>query len=378
MGKEDKKVPRMLNENKKGNKREKKKEKKEKKKSPLRTFFKVIGIILIILLIIAAGLVAGGYYYINQKLNMMEAVDLDESKLGISEEAEKKLSGYRNIAIFGIDSRADEYGEGYRSDCMIIASLNNETKEIKLVSIYRDTLLKMDGNYGMNGFDKATHAYSYGEETLAINMLNTNLDLNITEFVTVNFQSVADTIDALGGITINIEQNEIGYMNEYISATSELVGKKSKRITSAGVQQLDGVQAVAYSRIRYTAGGEHKRTERMRVVLQAMLDKLKTKSIGELNSLADQLLPKIRISNTLKDDLFSFVPDLPKMTISNSTGWPFETIDDKVDGIYYGIPINLGNNVIRLHQELFNNAEYVLPQSVQDISEALSKKTGYR
>lgn len=375
MGKENKKIPRMLNENKKEFKREKK---KEKKKSPLRTFFKVVGIILVVLLIIAAGVVAGGYYYITQKLNMMESIDLDESKLGISEEAQKNLSGYRNIAIFGIDSREDEYGEGYRSDCMIIASLNNKTKEIKLVSIYRDTLLKMNGNYGLGGFDKATHAYSYGEETLAINMLNTNLDLNITEFVTVNFQSVADTIDALGGITLNIEKNEIGYMNEYISATSEIVGKKSKKITSPGVQQVDGVQAVAYSRIRYTAGGEHKRTERMRVVLEAMLDKVKTKNIAELNNLADQLLPKIRISNTLKDDLFSFIPDLSKMTISESIGWPFETVDDKINGIYYGIPTNLGNNVIRLHQELFNNEEYILPQSISDLSEALSKKTGYR
>ena len=364
---EEKKEPRIL-----------KKDKEKKKKSKLRTFFKVIGIILLVLLVILAGAVAGAYWYVNQKLDMMEAIDLDESKLGISEETKENLSGYRNIAIFGIDSREDEYGTGYRSDCMIIASLNNETKEIKLISIYRDTLMKFDSKYSGagNGLDKATHAYSAGEETLAINMLNTNLDLNISEFVTVNFQDVADTIDALGGITINIEQNEISYMNDYIKATAELVNKDANLIKKAGVQRLDGVQAVAYSRIRYTAGGEHKRTERMRVVLEAMLTEVKKKSIGELNSLADQLLPGIRISNTLKDDLFSFIPDLPKMTISESVGFPYETIDDKIDGIYYGIPINLGNNVIKLHQEVFGETDYVLPASVQEISDAIIKLTG--
>lgn len=365
MGKREKREARILKEDKKS-------------KSKLKTVIKVIVIILIILLVVAGGVIAGGYWYINGKLDMMQAINLDKSKLGISAETEERLSGYRNIAIFGIDSREDEYGEGYRSDCMIIASFNYETKEIKLVSIYRDTLFEFDSDYGLSeGLDKATHAYACGEETLAINMLNTNLDLNISEFVTVNFQSVADTIDALGGITINIEKNEIQYMNEYIDATSKLVNKKSKHITKAGEQKLDGVQAVAYSRIRYTAGGEHKRTERMRVVLEAMLNQLKNKSIGELNTLVDQLLPSIRISSTLKDDLFTFVPYLPEMTISNSVGFPYETIDEKIDGIYYGVPINLGENVIKLHQDLFGTDDYVLPESVKNISDKISEVSGH-
>ena len=362
--KREKKEPRILKDEK-------------KKTSKLKKAFKIIGIILLILIILLAGLVLTGYLYVNGKLNLMQSIQLDKSKLGISQETEERLSGYRNIAIFGIDSREDEYGEGYRSDCMIIASFNYETKEIKLVSIYRDTLLKFDSDYGLSqGLDKATHAYACGEETMAINMLNTNLDLNISEFVTVNFQSVADTIDALGGITINIEQNEIGYMNEYIDATSKLVNKKSKHITKAGVQELDGVQAVAYSRIRYTAGGEHKRTERMRVVLEAMLNKLKTKSVGELNTLADKLLPSIRISSTLKDDLFTFIPYLPDMTISNSIGFPYETIDEKINGIYYGVPINLGENVTKLHQDLFGDEDYVLPESVKAISDTITEVSG--
>lgn len=364
--KREKKEPRIL------------KDDKKKKTSKVKKTFKIIGIILLILLILLAGLAVAGYLYVNGKLDLMQAIHLDKSKLGISEETEERLSGYRNIAIFGIDSRKDEYGEGYRSDCMIIASFNYETKEIKLVSIYRDTLMQFDSDFGLSqNLDKATHAYACGEETMAINMLNTNLDLNISEFVTVNFQSVADTIDALGGITIEIEQNEIGYMNEYIDATSILVNKKSKHITKAGVQRLDGVQAVAYSRVRYTAGGEHKRTERMRIVLEAMLNELKTKSVGELNTLADKLLPSIRISSTLKDDLFTFVPYLPDMTISNSIGFPYETLDEKINGIYYGVPINLGENVTKLHQDLFGDEEYVLPDSVKEISDTITEVSGH-
>lgn len=363
--KREKKEPRILGEDK-------------KKKGKAKKVFKVIGMILLVLLVILAGLIAGVYWYINGKLDKMEAIDLDESKLGISSETNERLSGYRNIAIFGIDSREDEYGEGYRSDCMIIASFNYDTKEVKLVSIYRDTLMQFDSGYGLKeGLDKATHAYACGEETMAINMLNTNLDLNISDFVTVNFQSVADTIDALGGITLTIEKNEIGYMNDYIKATADLVNKEANLITKAGTQKVDGVQAVAYSRVRYTAGGEHKRTERMRIVLEAMLNKLKTKNIGELNTLVDQLLPSIRISTTLKDDLFTFVPYLPSMTISESIGFPYKTIDEKINGIYYGIPVNLGENVKKLHQDLFNDDDYIVPDYIRKISEKITKVSGY-
>ena len=159
-----------------------------------------------------------------------------------------------------------------------------------LISVYRDTYVQIQGH----GLDKITHAYSYGSAQLALNTLNTNLDLNISEFATVNFDVVADAVDELGGIEINIEsQQEIKYLNDYIVETSKVTGKSTPNVTRTGKQTLNGVQAVSYSRIRYTSGGDYKRTERMRDVLTAMLTKLKTKSLTEINKFADNILPKV-------------------------------------------------------------------------------------
>lgn len=214
------------------------------------------------------------YFYITDKLNKIQRVDIDLGQLDISEQAEANLTGYRNIALFGIDSRSnDDYGRGNRSDCIIIASINNSTKEVKLVSVYRDTYMQIEGH----GLDKVTHAYSYGEAPLAISTLNTNLDLNIKEFVAVNFDAVAEAVDALGGVVIPVEEDELKYINTYIEGTSEVTGIQTENVTSAGTQTLDGVQAVAYARIRYTEGGDYKRAERMRTVVEAMFNKLKTK-----------------------------------------------------------------------------------------------------
>lgn len=167
-----------------------KKRKKKKNKKALRIFI----IIVVILILIIAGIVAGGYWFVSDKLGKMQQVDINEEDLNINSEVDKNLSGYRNIAIFGVDSKNLDLGEGNRSDCLMIASINNNTKEVKLLSVYRDTYLQIEGH----GLDKATHAYFYGEAPLALNMLNTNLDLNIKEFVTVNFEIVAEAVDLLG------------------------------------------------------------------------------------------------------------------------------------------------------------------------------------
>ena len=163
--------------------------KRKKRKKALKIFITIV----IILILIIAGIVAGGYWFVSDKLGKMQQVDINEEDLNINAEVEEKLSDYRNIAIFGVDSRNSTLGKGNRSDCIMIASINNKTKEVKLLSVYRDTYLQIEGH----GLDKATHAYSYGEAPLAINMLNTNLDLNIKEFVTVNFDAVAEAVDLL-------------------------------------------------------------------------------------------------------------------------------------------------------------------------------------
>lgn len=333
---------------------------------------KIFGIILLVLIIIIAGIAGGAYWYMTDKLGKMQQVTIKEEDLDISDEVAQNLSGYRNIALFGVDSRDDNLGKGNRSDCIIIASMNNQTKEVRLLSVYRDTYLQIEGH----GLDKVTHAYSYGEAPLAISTLNTNLDLNIKEFVTVNFDVVAEAVNALGGVTINIEQSEISYINEYIDATSSSTGIKSKHVTKTGAQTLDGVQAVAYSRIRYTAGGDYKRTERMRDVLTAMLQKIKTKSIGEINSFLDNILPKV-YTNIKASDIISLLPDMMNFKITNSIGWPYETKGITLDR-WYGVPVTLEENVTKLHKELFGENNYKPTKTVQEISDKIINKTGYR
>ena len=343
-------------------------EKPIKKKSKAGKFFKVIGIILLILIIIIGGVAIGGYSYISSKLNKMQQVDINVDELNVN----KELTGYRNIALFGVDSRDSNLGKGNRSDCIIIASINQKTKDVKLISVYRDTYVQIDGH----GLDKITHAYSYGEAPLAIKTLNTNLDLNITEFVTVNFDLVAEAVDALGGIEMTIEQSELQYINDYIDGTSNNTGIKSSHITKAGKQKLDGVQAVAYSRIRYTAGGDYKRTERMRDVLEAMLKKLKTKSVGEINSLMDTILPKV-YTNISSSSIITMIPDLLSYNITDSIGWPYKTQGITLDR-WYGVPVTLESNVKELHQKAFDEQDYEVPDDIKQISNQIVNKTGYK
>ena len=338
-----------------------------------RKGLKIFGIILLILIVILVAIGGGAFLYVNDKLGKMQKVDIDESDLGISKEVNENLSGYRNIALFGVDSRNHDLEQGNRSDCIIIASINEKTKEVKLISVYRDTYVQIQGH----GLDKITHAYSYGSAQLALNTLNTNLDLNISEFATVNFDVVADAVDELGGIEINIEsQEEMRYLNNYIGETSKVTGKSTPNVTRTGKQTLNGVQAVSYSRIRYTAGGDYKRTERMRDVLTAMLAKLKTKSIGEINKFADNILPKV-YTNISSGDILSLAPSIMSYKITDSIGWPYDVKGITLDR-WYGVPVTLEKNVTQLHQKAFEESNYTPSETVKNISNQIIKKTGYK
>ena len=317
---------------------------------------KAFGITVLVLLILLAIIVGGTFWFISSKLGKMQKVDLDETDLNVSAEVAEKLSNYRNIAIFGIDSREDTYSKGNRSDCIIIASMNNETKEVKLVSVYRDTYVQIEGH----GLDKITHAYSYGEAPLAIKTLNTNFDLNITEFVTVNFDAVKEIVDDIGGISMNITQEEVSHISG---------------ITKAGTYTLTGEQALAYARIRYATGGDYKRTERMRDVLTAVVNKVKTFSISELNQFIDKVLPKV-YTNITASDVFSMIPSLTSIKITDSIGWPYDTKGITLDR-WYGVPVTLESNVTRLHKEVFGESDYVPSDTVKQISAEIVEKTGY-
>ena len=325
---------------------------KEKKKRKLKAF----GIAVLVLLTLLVIIIGGTFWFLSDKLGKMQQIDLKEEDLNVSAQAEENLADFRNIAIFGIDSREDSYSKGNRSDCIIIASINNKTKEVKLVSAYRDTYVQIEGH----GLDKITHAYSYGEAPLAIKTLNENLDLNIKEFVTVNFDAVKEIIDDIGGISMEITSEEVSHI---------------PGLTKAGTYNLTGEQALAYARIRYATGGDYKRTERMRDVLTAVANKVKTMNISQLNKLVNDLLPKV-YTNITASDIFSLLPSVPSFKITESIGWPYETKGITLDR-WYGIPITLESNVTRLHQEVFGENDYVPSENIKQISNEIIEKTGY-
>lgn len=341
------------------------------KSKALKIFLRILLAILIIIVIlagVAAGLVAN-------KLGKINIEEIDKTAIGISEETKEELSGYRNIALLGIDSRADDYGLGNRSDCIIIASMDQKTKNIKLLSVYRDTYMQVE-EHGKQVLDKVTHAYSYGGAQNTLKSLNTNLDLNISEYLTVNFDAVIAAVDAMDGVTIDIDSSELKYINDYIDATSKSSGIKSSSITKAGKQKLDGVQAVAYSRIRYTAGGDYKRTERMRTVIEAMLSKAKTLSVGQLNKLVDTILPRVS-TNISATEILGLIPSIASFNITDSLGWPYETKGITLDR-WYGVPVTLESNVEQLHKEVFGQADYTVNDTIKSISNQIIKKTNYK
>lgn len=300
------------------------------------------------------------------KLDKLDINILDKDKL----EAYRDTGPYTNIALFGLDSRDGELDGGVQSDCIMIASINNETNDVKLVSVYRDTLLQQaDGTY-----EKANSAYNRGGPEEAISLLNRNFDLDIQNYVSVNFNALVDVIDSLGGIELDMTQEEAFYSNGYAFETAQVVGQEMKPIKEeAGTQLLDGVHAVGYARIRYTDGNDFKRTERQRVVLQKVAEKAKKANLLTLNEIVDKVFPQISTNLTLKD-MMGFVANIMDYNIVQTGGFPYQvTTDESVrehDGSYV-VPIGLRSNVEQLHRELFGEEAYVPSEKVQQINDEI-------
>lgn len=283
--------------------------------------------------------------------------------------------GYMNVAIFGTDNRAGET-DGVRSDCIIVASVNNKTKEVRLLSVYRDTLLKT----GDDTFDKANSAYAYGGPEAAINMLNRNLDLDIEDYVGVNFLALADVVDLLGGIDLDLAAEEVVHMNNYCVETSEITGKSYERIEpeEAGTYHLNGVQAVSYTRIRYTEGGDFKRTERQRLVIEKIVEKAKTAKLSTINELIDTVFPEISTSFT-SGEIMKLSAGLLKYSIGATEGFPQDTaLPESIPGYSgsYVVPVGLEQNVRRAHEFLFPEEDYEPTDTVIQLSKDISELTG--
>ena len=352
---------------------------------------KKVLIVLLILIVIGGAIGGGIYFYINNKLDKINYVEntneiskneneneneenentIKDENAGI-EVDEGPSSGYRTIALFGNDSRYADYDTAYRTDCVMVVVINNSTKEATIFSIYRDTLVEMDLD-GKTILNKINQAYYNGIEN-SLRTINKNLDLNITEYAQVNYGSLADIIDSIGGVDIDVDADELKYINGYIKDTGWVAKKPEEVITikNPGLIHLNGIQAVAYCRIRYTEGWDYKRTERMREVLTTACDKIRNLSLKEMNDLADKLLPAV-MTNIPKKDILGFT----KLKITNKFGWPYNTKGWQTDD-FYGPPVTLESNVLQLHKEIYGDENYVVPDSVKAISEKIIKKTGYK
>lgn len=300
--------------------------------------------------------------------------DVDMSQIEQNEGLGGHMSGYRNIALFGVDARNKSLGKGNRSDTIIVASINEKTKEVKLVSVYRDTYL----NQGNDSYDKATHAYAKGGPLQSINMLNQNLDLNITDYMTVGWAGVADTIDALGGVEIDVQKEEIIHLNNYQIETSKSLGRKYKKVTQTGLQTLDGIQAVSYCRIRYTAGDDFKRTERQRTVIKAILDKAKKANVATLNKAANTIFEEISTSLSAKE-MLDLISDVANYSIGDTGGFPNE--EYRATGMVRGASCVMSTDMVadvtKLHEFLFVDIDgYTPSKTVQAISARIHNDTG--
>lgn len=342
---------------------------KKKKRGKGRTILFAAEVIVLLILIVAL--------FVANKLQRFNSDPIEDGTIivndNISTVESEVLTGYTNIALFGVDSReAGMMKAGAHSDVIMIASINNATKDVKLVSVYRDTYLdNTNGEYR-----KATECYFYGGPERAINMLNKNLDLNIQDYVTVDFKAIATAVDALGGVDIDIQEDEIEHLNNYLVETSEILGiDYYENIYSTGMQHLDGLHTLAYCRIRYTTGDDFKRTERQRAVLEQLFQKAKTTDLLTLNSLADQLLD-LCVTSMTATEILNLVSDIASYSIVNTTGFPFNQEARTIPAGDCVIPKTLSENVLQLHRYLFGTDGYEPSPTVEAISNEIIYETG--
>lgn len=304
--------------------------KKRKKKS---LGFKIfITIIIILLLILLAGV---GVFY--STLNKMDNVELNKENLGVTSEEELEVydnyKKIKNIALFGVDS-ADGVG---RSDSMMIATVDPIHDKLKITSIMRDSYVNIDGY----GYDKLNHAYAFGGAELSIKTINQTFGLNIEEFVSVDFASLPKIIDILGGINLDITDEEITCeinINDYIDGINESLGTNTSHIYSSGVQTVNGVQALAYSRIRYASGGDYERTHRQRIVLDQLFEKALNVSPAQYPSFVNQILPYVQ-TNLGATDIISLATKVATMGGGSLEQDRFPRDGycwgENIDGVYY-------------------------------------------
>jgi len=302
----------------------------------------------------------------------------DKLNQGIAESEEDKSKGYWNIALFGVDAvKPEQLYKGSRSDTIMIASINMDNGEIKLVSVYRDTYL----NRGNDTYGKCNAAYAANGAPQAMSMLNMNLDLAITDFVTVDYHAIKAAVDGLGGVWIDVDKEEIKHINNYqtsIIRDTDISQSEYVAVKETGYQLLNGLQAAAYCRIRYGGGDDFMRATRQRELIKAMEAQAKTKSIGELTDLLPQVLQYV-YTDIDETDMVELLKNIANYKIVDEGGFPTaenRTVEEigKSKGSCI-IPLNLEKNVVWLHEFLFEKEDYQVSETVKELDKRIKSDT---
>jgi len=335
----------------------------------------VVEIIIIVAMVVVLYMVMNSKAAEGPKLSY-----LDPMQLEIHEEVKQQteeggtMHGYMNIALFGLDAETDnQLFSGSRSDSTMIASINLDTGDIKLVSVYRDTYL----NIGTDKYQKCNAAYSFGGAEQAVKMLNMNLDMDITNFVAVGYKGLSSVIDGLGGVYVDVDSEELRHINNYQIGLANVLKCEYTPVTDTGYQLLDGLQATAYCRIRQTAGSDFKRTARQREVLKAIEEQAKKQDLATLTKVFNDCIGNIYTSLDSKD-ILELLKNITNYSIVAEDGFPQETMRGNANMGAHGacvIPVSLEENVVWLHQFLFEDEEYTVTDSVREYSQKIQSDT---
>ena len=350
------------------------------------------GILLAAEAVVLIVLIGGLYVYgqLTERLSIVsEAPEVtlnDEGKISkgviVTNEEVPRMTGYRTFALFGIDHRdQNEALSGENSDTMIICSINNDTQKVRLVSIYRDTLL----NIGDDIYSKANAAYAYGGPQQAVNMLNMNLDLAITDYITIDFNALAEAVDALGGLSVPLSYAEIVHMNNYCVETAEETGKSYTPVELPeeepedqeeilGLYDLNGVQVTSYCRIRYTSSLDMGRTERQRRVIGLLATKAVSSGLPAIMNLMDRVFPMVRTSLS-QTEILSMLPHLMGYEIDMTGGFPMIYKFSDVRGSII-VPMSLSVNVSGLHEFFYAESGYEPSSTVEEYSNKILEIVG--
>lgn len=348
-----------------------------------------VGEILLLLVLVIS-------FWAVTKVRKVKFVKINDGDVAINleikqqlETGESAMKGYRTIVLFGVDSREGELEKNTRTDTIIIASINLDSHEVRMASVYRDTWL----NLSTDTYNKANAAYAKGGPKQAINMLNMNLDLNITDFVTAGFDGLIDLVDAVGGVEIDVKESEIGNLNDF---QISIVGKPNGTLNAkgepnyeadpgtytpvkhAGLQTLNGLQATAYCRIRYVGNGDFERTQRQQAVLKQVAKKAITLNPSTLDKIAEAVFPKIATSLEW-DEISTLLKDIAQYEIGETTGFPFEgnVKVGRVGKASVVVPVDLEQNVKLLHEFFFDEeTDYSPSDTVKKCSKKIAADTG--